>query len=102
MKTMGCMLEAVAISCLHDQEGGAMASGVFSVDSLGTDISHDVLEKSKLRYDTPDVTHLEPYDLLNEHELAVIAEHLPPDAEVFPEASALQPYLTCWSLTLGL
>ena len=66
------------------QGQSSVPNGVFSIESLDT-IAHDEIEKRKLRYDTPDVTALEPEKWLNQQELAVIAEHLPIDSAVYSD-----------------
>ena len=68
----------------HHEGQSSVPNGVFSIESLDT-IAHDEIEKRKLRYDTPDVTALEPEKWLNQQELAVIAEHLPIDSAVYSD-----------------
>ena len=70
----------------HGREDSTAATGVFSIESLDT-VTSKQLEKAKLKYDTPDVTIYQPEHFLNQHELAVLAEHLPADCDIFPQYS---------------
>ena len=67
----------------YHEEGSSSPNGVVSVLSLDTPVSEEELERRKLRYKDPDVSMFLPEEFLNPHEIAVIAEHVSPDSEVF-------------------